>query len=60
MMINKKIRRQFVPYTKFPNHFGDEAAEIAELEENDMIYDENGEKIWLSKINAVPPVLGKS
>lgn len=60
MLINKKIRHQFVPYCKFPNPFGDEAAERAELEEADMIVDEKVEQVLLRKRKNFPPVFGKS
>ncbi len=60
MMIYKRIKHQFVPYSMFPNPCGDEVAEKAELEEADRILDENGEQVWLKKKNDLPSVFGKS
>ncbi|MBY6037334.1 hypothetical protein KUV80_11740 [Fictibacillus nanhaiensis] len=60
LIINKKIRRQFVPYCKFPNPFGDEVAEKAKFEEADLVLDENGEQHWVRKRDNFPMVFGRS
>jgi hypothetical protein len=56
----KKLARPISPFVRFPNPFGDEVAELQEKIEASAAADANGEQIWLTQRNDLPPIFGRS
>lgn len=59
-MEKKKLARPTSPFVRFPHPFGDEVAELHEKIEASTAADENGEQIWLTQRNDLPPIFGRS